>query len=367
MQNNKNIFYEQQLLAMKILDVFNPEVRKRFMLSKGKRIFPPPENIYNKEIVVEKDPLNKKKFNGKYYEGKYYDGKYDKFKKNYCYANEVEYEEEYGYKKEIKDIREKEITKESKDVNTEEFKYKEKELDASKEMSDTSVKKIKSMNKSIDLTKDLSNKKKGDSKIESKKDSKMQSEDQSKDFKSQYEDQFNQPSNLNPIYSNNSNQSLLSTYHSSSISYQQYPNFTHSHSHQNPHPYLTDSNTNPQINSNLNTNPNITDFKKHSQIYKQPNHNYLNYEVELSKLFKIRATSRFDFACGSPSTCNEKRQSKDEEEIPEEINEILLKRARKFLFYKNFNDTDNDLLLFEKEISSLNSSWLTFIKKGEKA
>jgi len=65
MNSNKNIFYEQQLLAMKLLDVFNPEVRERLNSlgekSKMKRVLPAPENIYSKDIVKERDPLLLKK------------------------------------------------------------------------------------------------------------------------------------------------------------------------------------------------------------------------------------------------------------------------------------------------------------------
>ena len=61
MNSNKNIFYEQQLLAMKILDVYSPEVKKKLLSFKPKYkcVFPGPDKIYSKEVVIEKDPNNK--------------------------------------------------------------------------------------------------------------------------------------------------------------------------------------------------------------------------------------------------------------------------------------------------------------------
>ena len=49
MNSNKNIFYEQQLLAMKILDVYNPEVKKKLLSFKPiyKCVFRGPDKIYS--------------------------------------------------------------------------------------------------------------------------------------------------------------------------------------------------------------------------------------------------------------------------------------------------------------------------------
>lgn len=73
MNSNKNIFYEQQMLAMQIIDVYNPEMRKKLMkIGKrqdlGKGYLPGPEIIYSKEIVIKSDPsynkIKKRFFSG---------------------------------------------------------------------------------------------------------------------------------------------------------------------------------------------------------------------------------------------------------------------------------------------------------------
>ncbi len=54
---NKNIFYEQQLFAIKIADIYNPEVKNNLMkISKMKNtIFPSPNLIYQNHIVIENE------------------------------------------------------------------------------------------------------------------------------------------------------------------------------------------------------------------------------------------------------------------------------------------------------------------------
>ena len=58
---NKNIFYEQQLYAIKIADIYNPEVKKRLLLGKNKKtMFPSTDLIYQNEIVLDNEPIIKK-------------------------------------------------------------------------------------------------------------------------------------------------------------------------------------------------------------------------------------------------------------------------------------------------------------------
>jgi len=121
MNTNKNIFYEQQLFAIKIADIFNAENRKKILgTKKNKTFLPAPESIFYKDIVVENDTENKnykkpnkyydntqytkRSFNYDYYEDEYY-GKDDY---NQYYDEEVEdtttpntktYERETTYKK----------------------------------------------------------------------------------------------------------------------------------------------------------------------------------------------------------------------------------------------------------------------------
>lgn len=63
MNSNKNIFLEQQLLAIRLLDIYNPETKiriKNLSSSYNKGILPSPDNIYQKEIVKERDPQQSK-------------------------------------------------------------------------------------------------------------------------------------------------------------------------------------------------------------------------------------------------------------------------------------------------------------------
>ena len=58
---NKSIFYEQQLYAIKIADIYNPEVKKRLLLGKNKKtMFPSTDLIYQNDIVLDNEPVVKK-------------------------------------------------------------------------------------------------------------------------------------------------------------------------------------------------------------------------------------------------------------------------------------------------------------------
>ena len=60
---NKNIFAQQYSYAIKIADIYNPEIKKNILSSKNNKvIFPPPYTIYDSPIVIENDP-NFKSFN----------------------------------------------------------------------------------------------------------------------------------------------------------------------------------------------------------------------------------------------------------------------------------------------------------------
>ena len=98
MNSNTNIFYEQQILAMKLADIFNTEVKKKLKtISKKKSIFPSTDTIYGKDIVIEQESnistgtkfyssssanKYKKKYNEDYYN--YYDRyeNYNEFNNN---------------------------------------------------------------------------------------------------------------------------------------------------------------------------------------------------------------------------------------------------------------------------------------------
>jgi CCR4-NOT transcription complex subunit 4 len=90
LNSQTNIFYEQQLLAMKIADIFHADNKKKFknVNLKKKCIFPTTDTIYTKDIVMEQNneyidyskynentyfSKNKKKYKGEYDNYKYYD------------------------------------------------------------------------------------------------------------------------------------------------------------------------------------------------------------------------------------------------------------------------------------------------------
>lgn len=61
LNSNKNIFIEQQQYAIKIADIYNPNIKKSLLgMNRIKTVFPPPYLIYKLEIVIANDPSKKK-------------------------------------------------------------------------------------------------------------------------------------------------------------------------------------------------------------------------------------------------------------------------------------------------------------------
>ena len=95
--SNKNIFYEQQMIAMQILDVHNPEIKKKLMKIgkkqiQGKRVLPGPDIIYTKETVIDCDPSYLKGKRERY--SGYENSNYSYSKRNgYCdYNNNIAFD-----------------------------------------------------------------------------------------------------------------------------------------------------------------------------------------------------------------------------------------------------------------------------------
>ncbi len=66
LNSNKTIFAKQHSYAIKIADIYNPEVKKKILnMKKGKTVFPSPDLIYRSIFVIENNPYNKKKSNSK--------------------------------------------------------------------------------------------------------------------------------------------------------------------------------------------------------------------------------------------------------------------------------------------------------------
>ncbi len=63
LNSNKTIFALQHSYAIKIADVYNPEVKKKLMsIKKAKTVFPSPELIYRSIFVIENDPNYHKEY-----------------------------------------------------------------------------------------------------------------------------------------------------------------------------------------------------------------------------------------------------------------------------------------------------------------
>lgn len=102
MNSHTSIFYDQQLLAIKLADIYNTEIKKRLKtLSKKKTVFPTTESIYSRDVVMELNPIkeesvyknasqkNKKKYNDEYYNN-YFTNEYDNTNNNsnnYAFSN----------------------------------------------------------------------------------------------------------------------------------------------------------------------------------------------------------------------------------------------------------------------------------------
>jgi len=93
MNTDKSIFQEQQLHAIRIADIYNPDVIKRIKSALNNIVdskLPSSESIFTKDIVVQNDPS----YNQRY---KPYSLKNQRKKKDYQYDDDDVYEENYKY------------------------------------------------------------------------------------------------------------------------------------------------------------------------------------------------------------------------------------------------------------------------------
>jgi CCR4-NOT transcription complex subunit 4 len=153
MNSNTNIFYEQQLLAMKLADVFNADVKKKLKVAaKKKCIFPTTETIYLKDIVIEQE--SNYKYNNNY------NTTVTKFKKSYNddyynhYQNRYDNYEYYGEEEE----EDTELLREKSESFTNKSKHLGDKLDKnekfiSKSKSPITLKKKSAINNSVSPTK----------------------------------------------------------------------------------------------------------------------------------------------------------------------------------------------------------------------
>ena len=61
LNSNNSFFYNQQIFAIKLADIYNPAVKKKLLLNKDlNSVFPTPDLIYENEVVIENMPKVKK-------------------------------------------------------------------------------------------------------------------------------------------------------------------------------------------------------------------------------------------------------------------------------------------------------------------
>lgn len=70
MNANKSIFLSQHIYAMKIANIFDPEVRKKILVKIDKTVFPAACTLYQKEIVLQRMKMDE---NANYLLGENYD------------------------------------------------------------------------------------------------------------------------------------------------------------------------------------------------------------------------------------------------------------------------------------------------------
>ena len=117
--SNKVIFTQQHSYAIKIADIYNPEVKKKILsLKKGKTVFPSPDIIYRTITIIDKDKklntsktkksstdnknetYNKGKINSPLKDTRNNKGIKEKDNKNKSHNDEESYEEEEDYENE---------------------------------------------------------------------------------------------------------------------------------------------------------------------------------------------------------------------------------------------------------------------------
>lgn len=98
MNSQTNIFYEQQLLAMSIADIFHSDVKKKLknINNKKKCILPTTDTIYTKDIVLEQSNGGEKSYGANYNYNYYGYDEYEDYDSYDNYNDYGDYNEGYG-------------------------------------------------------------------------------------------------------------------------------------------------------------------------------------------------------------------------------------------------------------------------------
>lgn len=336
--SHRNIFYEQQLLAIRLANLYHFDVRQKLCnMEKGKTVFPSTDMLYEKDIVIQNEPeetynktnnwrTHNSRFQKKYeYDDRYGDyygdnyGDHSTSSNNFNHVNsrKLSYEcSDKHWKKKVFD-----------DYN----KYPENEEEVEyilvKEDKYTRSKKNK-MNKA----------KKNNYNFNSKKEkkqyqgNKFKSEDDSNSNSTPFPDRITNPNSDNghPM-SGGENPRKLKKQFLQSVEESR----------------LTLALT---ASSLENKTPELLTPVKSENIYRQ------------------RENSRFEFVKSQNSKCNTNSLSNDTSstEVPDFISKMLYKKISRFTFFKKFEiGTGNDILLFENELkNNNNNSWAQFISSN---
>ena len=310
MSSNKNIFHEQQLLAIKVADLYNPDIRKKLMAPKKlKSVLPSVELLYKKEIVLENDPdaqFKKKRFNS---DG-YHSG--GKFKKKY------EYEDQ------------------DQDYYINDYPCPSEEIEYILVKEDRFHKKHRS------------NKKIYNQKKENLINKILRSEDDCHD------------KNTNP---NSDNGQALSGGESHKGNANAY---TCKIDEKELEVNRTSSNSNVVDNNlstfNLNNKENILSLSlSKKNIFRKREISRFDFVKSKEKLIDRRSNLNTPSHCSTTPDVNTDSATS---EVPEFISDMLYKKISRYTFFKKFTcvkDLNTDILYFEKELKNNNNSWAQFI------
>lgn len=442
---------------MQILDVHNPEIKKKLMKIgkkqiQGKRVLPGPDIIYTKETVIDCDPSYLKGKRERY--SGYENSNYSYSKRNgYCdYNNNIAFDhheediQTFNYECES-------YSKKSKKCKVEKFDtlinasnstkmsisyFKPK--DSSNEINDSSI--VKNKRNSFETNKtettnytstNYSEKPKilqdtNFSQLQTSKMKKLENNYNNTDCNKkinndEYSERsesnknciskiifvnnnkeeesttnLNNKENLNKLYDEVSNRNKNKNFSEKELKTQFYDNNQPRYSLKTEN--LNISSKTSKNDLNINVKNSIPDFKEYEEslsliksisypdyssrlneslmnIYKVNHQLKANVrDNDVKKLFRKRDKSRFLFADNGETISSlttssiikseQHKDSKQNDDLPEVLDEILCKKTSRFLFFKKFYSIKSDLDLFDKEINSLDSSWIQFIIKSDK-
>ena len=342
MNSNKNIFYEQQLFAIKIADIFTPKNRERIMnMNKKKTFLPSPETIFTKEIVLENDLENKNyKKSTKYYNNysrnynsygnTYYDDQYyDEDNYNYYYDNKDEEGSGNGIYKSYSDN----FNNISKTTNKLTYDKTSSKEDSSGNTDSKANKSVDKVDKGLTLEKGkvseqveiLNNKDNTKENVkESTKENTKETKD-SKDLKSST-DSKEYKENIKDIKDKNNKDSKTSSKKSL--------NFTE-----------LDKTAEKQLSSEKDVSPSKLSFNR-------------------KDLYRKRDKSRFNFASADkPTDLNIEKSCDENISIPDYVNDLIFENLSKIRFFKIFKfgeKIDNfDTILNQNDVK--NDNWAKFL------